>query len=883
MGPSHHDLLDSWIGDGGVVVAASDRAARAAQMAYHRRRRAAGADAWPAPPIQSWTAFLSAAWEQYARDDRMLLNPTQELEVWAGIIGQEEHLATTLEAPRRRLARLAMDAQALLCAYAPRFLNSAARSAWDRDAAAFSRWLSAFDKACADNAFLSPSRQALDLISIVPRNSATRPPVLLLGFDRLLPIHSTLFDAWGNCRQPEPGAKATEIHHYETRDEDAELHACATWCVQQLARKPDARLLVVSQDIADRRGEIERAFLRATPSSSGPLFEFSLGVPLLHVPLARAAFLLLRWLDHPLTETELDWLFSSGYATADAEEALALQTHMRHLRRRSLARPDWALNDFLRSGHLPASWLRRVSHAEHLLSVARGRTHAPLDWVALVPDLLDALGLPSGRTLVSAEFQALQRWEYALDLAASLGFDNRPIAWADFLASFERILNTTLFAPESVDAPIQIAGPEESAGLTADGIWFLGTEEEAWPASGSAHALIPLPLQREFGMPHASPRLDAELATAITHRLVTSAAVITFSYAAQRKETETRASRLVLQQAGPPRPLPANLAATAFATPLAVAFEDSSRVPFAPGKVPGGSAVLTAQSQCAFKAFATARLGAKSWDPAEFGLSAQQRGNLLHHVLHAVWSGPPDGFRTLDDLRACTDVPSFVIAHVDRVLQAKLPNEVKHRMPAQYLALESTRLTHVVTEWLSYEATRHPFIVLQTESECTVNIAGLTLDLRLDRTDELNDGSLFVIDYKTGNVNPRDWDLPRPDDVQLPLYTGFACSQPGGLAFAKVRASNFEFAGRAFDATATLISGLGPRTSLVKLPLTDQQLSAWRSSIEQLARDFIAGRADLEPRDYPKTCDECGLHAICRIHENWIEPEPEEEIEDFPE
>jgi hypothetical protein len=46
--------------------------------------------------------------------------------------------------------------------------------------------------------------------------------------------------------------------------------------------------------------------------------------------------------------------------------------------------------------------------------------------------------------------------------------------------------------------------------------------------------------------------------------------------------------------------------------------------------------------------------------------------------------------------------------------------------------------------------------------------------LRLDRIDRLNDGSLLVIDYKTGDVSPKSWDLPRPDDVQLPLYAGFA-------------------------------------------------------------------------------------------------------------
>jgi probable DNA repair protein len=827
--------------------------------------------------------FVLPAWEQLARDERLILNPAQELELWIGIIGRENHLVTALEAPRRRMARLAMDAHSLICGYAPRFLDKAARSAWDRDAGAFSRWLTAFDDACVKGSFLCASRIPLELTPILQRSSDQRPPILLLGFDRLLPVHKSLFDAWGTWQHLEAGPKASDLHHYTTRDEDSEVAACATWCTQQIAFKPDARLLVIMQDIADRRGEIERAFLRTGQAGTSPHFEFSLGVPLVRIPLARAVLLFLRWLDGSLTETELDWLIASGYLTPDAAELLALQRHMRALRRRNLARPEWTLDAFLGSGSLPPAWTGRAAQSARLLSAAKGRLRAPLDWAGLVPDFLGAIGLRFAHAFSSTQFQIWQRLEYALDLAASLGFDGRRIAWADFLSSLERVLESTLFAPESADAPIQIVGPEESAGLTADGIWFLGADEDAWPANGSAHPLLPLSLQREFGMPHASPRHDADLATSITHRIITSAATVQFSYPSMREEAEARPSRIVALQAGSARPLPAELIPRRRPVPLAVPFDDTLRVPFSTGTAVGGSALLTDQSQCAFKGFATARLGAKPWEPAEFGLSASQRGLLLHEVMHAIWAGPPDGFRTLQDLLSCSDRSAFVAMHVDRALQSKLNDEIRRRMPRPYLALEATRLTRVVNEWLDYEATRHPFTVVQTESAATVSIAGLSLALRLDRADLLNDGSLLVIDYKTGNVNPRDWDLPRPDDLQLPLYAGFACeTQPGGLVFAKLRTGRFEFAGRAADANATLLSGLSGVNTLVKRPLTADQLEDWRVYIEKLARDFLAGRADLDPRDYPRTCEDCGLHAVCRIHENWLEPEPEDEPEEQP-
>ena len=221
-------------------------------------------------------------------------------------------------------------------------------------------------------------------------------------------------------------------------------------------------------------------------------------------------------------------------------------------------------------------------------------------------------------------------------------------------------------------------------------------------------------------------------------------------------------------------------------------------VPFPRDTIQGGAGVLTAHSQCPFKAFATARLGARGWDPAEAGLTAAQRGQLLHAVLHAVWGGPPPGLRSRDELLALTDRKAFVDRHVRTVLREKMPASTRERMPQRYLELEEMRLSRLVTEWLDYEATRLPFTVAETEVGRSVTIAGLNLRLRLDRIDRLNDDSLLVIDYKSGNVSPKAWDLPRPDDVQLPLYAGFALDSEeklGGLVFAKVRAGEREFAG----------------------------------------------------------------------------------------
>jgi ATP-dependent helicase/DNAse subunit B len=240
-------------------------------------------------------------------------------------------------------------------------------------------------------------------------------------------------------------------------------------------------------------------------------------------------------------------------------------------------------------------------------------------------------------------------------------------------------------------------------------------------------------------------------------------------------------------------------------------------------------------------------------------------------VLRAVWAGPPDGIRSLVDLQKQHDRNLFVATRVRRVFRDELRPELRERMPRRYLELEEQRLTRLVIEWLDYEAARQPFTVAETEAKRTVHLAGFAFDLRLDRIDSLNDSSLLVIDYKSGDVSPNSWELPRPDDVQLPLYGGFALDpneELGGLVFAKVRPGKPEFAGRVRDARATLIANLSRNTNLVRKPLSEMQLHDWKRYIEQLAKDFLAGRAEVDPRDYPDTCERCGLQTLCRIQEN---------------
>jgi ATP-dependent helicase/nuclease subunit B len=895
---ARHARIDAWLAAGGTVLAANERAARSAASAHHAARQAEGRTAWLTPAIFAWDSWVRDRWLERNRSGLVLLNSLQEQSLWAQVIGRSP-LGEGLLHPLR-LASAAQEAYRLLCSYAPHALKAPTRAGWSGDAAIFSQWLDEFESRCRRNGLMSNSRLALELASALQSEAATshsgeneNSPLLLIGFDRLLETRKSLLNAWGKWQQDATEETTSSPQFLAAPDAASEVAACVRWLRARISQDPHARLLVVTTTLQQRRGQLERALLDASRHDNSNLgFEFSLGVPLGQLSLARSAILVLRWLHEPLSEPEVDWLIGSSHCAASAEEEIALAETMRELRRRGQERPEWRLEDFAiadrrgnpassrESPHAPsyAAWSSRLLSARNRLREILTRK-SPLEWIVIAGELLQTAGWPGFRPLSSVAFQAQERWQRLLEECGSLGFDGSQIEWAEFVSTVAEAASATIFAAESSDARVQITEPLESAGQLADGIWFLGANEENWPGRGQPHPLLPAGLQREAGMPHASPQADWDLAQTATHRLLASAGEVIFSYARHSAEAEARPSRLVKRMVGDPIDLPdensqPETAQNGAASDLSEIFEDASLIPFPRAEIGGGAAMLTRQSLCPFQAFATVRLSAEDWDPAEDGLTPKQRGQLLHAVLRQVWSGPTQGgISSLEELQQIADLHQFLGKIVRSVMAESFDpqrrNSIPRRFPQRYLDLEAQRLTQLVSEWLEYERERLPFRVAETEARREVTVAGLKLTLRLDRIDQLPSGGRLIIDYKSSELGPKAWEGDRPDDVQLPLYATFAAPDTlEGLLFARLRLGKTQFHGRVRNAADSLLAGLGKQSSLVKNPLTGRQLDEWHDRVEQLGRDFLTGRAEVDPKDPAKTCERCHLHAVCRIYEN---------------
>jgi RecB family exonuclease len=184
-------------------------------------------------------------------------------------------------------------------------------------------------------------------------------------------------------------------------------------------------------------------------------------------------------------------------------------------------------------------------------------------------------------------------------------------------------------------------------------------------------------------------------------------------------------------------------------------------------------------------------------------------------------------------------------------------------LEGKFAELERERLAKLAREWLEVESRRAPFEVEHLEQQRELSVAGLKLDSRIDRMDRLVEGGHVLIDYKTGNVmNVRQWDGPRPEDPQVPLYAVAAPEDLAAVSFARLRPGAMKFIGYS-KAGGILPEVSPPRNQWAAV------LAQWKKDAEALGKAFVSGDARVDPKEELKTCRRCELHTLCRVYEKY--------------
>jgi ATP-dependent helicase/nuclease subunit B len=846
---------------GATVITASRRLARVLTAEFNSHEREQGRSIWNTPDILPLDAFLKRCWANHvwAGEARgVLLDDLQEQVVWEQVIRDTPAGDSLLRLPET--AQQAMEAWQLIQAYR---LPLDGRFEGTDDWAAFAAWARGFRKRCAENNWLEPARLADVLADRTKRGELPKPAQLFLaGFDELTPQQSDLFQALGATVEVEAPSFQSEPERWILRDSAEEIRAAAAWARGELEQNPAGRIGVIVPNLSNVRAKVERIFRQqldpgSTFDDQERSFHVSLGPALDRYPVVSAALLMLEFASGRLALPEAGMLLRSPFLGGAKTEWTKRAQFDAKLRRDGVWDVSPALlRDRAEKCPLLERLLRKFEKQLRQLAPAQPASQ----WSRDFSELLGALGWPGDRTLSSREYQVVEKWHGLLSSLATLDttqYATGPsISFAQALSRVQELAAALPFQVENDGAPIQIMGLLEASGLRFDHLWIMGLHDEALPAAVNPNPFLPISLQREHQLPHSSAKRELEFALRLMDRLLGSAPDIVLSYPATEGDRVLGPSPLVA--GGPWRTAQEKDRESEWVRKMRASIKieelhDETAPPVvAESMQPGGASLFKDMAACPFRAFAKHRLGAKPLEGTDLGVSKKDQGNAVHRTMALIWS----------ELGSLSTLLNLTPVEIRELISRSAASAIQQMGSGIGRGLERQRLERLLPQWLEIEKARDAFAVQATEQERLVSLGGLQIRTRADRIDQLPNGREIILDYKTGMLKWTGWEGDRPDEPQLPLYCATSGEPIAGAAFAVIRIGEMAFRGATEDGAS--LPGLKEMRADAPRSFAEQ-IEEWTRVLEQLAANFRAGLAEVDPKH--GACDLCGLRALCRIRE----------------
>ncbi len=899
---------------GATLVTPNNRLARRLAGAHDRARLAGGARTWAAAQALPWGAWVDSLWHEAlaagAVEARPGLAPAAAAHLWRRILVAEFPVDRPRPLDLAGLAAQAAGAWRIVHEWGAGGESWRAWAGGGGEPARFSGWAERFRAEVIAAGALDRAVLA-DQLTAAARTVAAWPTrtIVLAGFVEFTPQQLRLLSALR-------AAGMTIVEHDALIDTpavareaavaspDAELAAAFAWARRRHERAPDALIGIVVPDLDARLATVagcaEDHFGRpddpvGTPHATRG-WNVSLGGTLADQPVVAAALTLVALAHGRVPAADAAALLRSACLPGADDAWFARAGVEAHWLERGRAEVGWSdATGALES--IDAELAARWRDLPRRLPVPRRAS--PRDWTAWWQRWLDAAGWPGNATRQRAVREARGAWDQLLAGIAALEAVEPRLGGGEAVGLLAAHAAETPFQPESAVAPIQILGLLEAVGLPFDALWVTGMAADAWPPAPQPNPLLPLAWQRERDVPRADAARELAYARKLTDRLLRGAPEVVFSWPQRVDDRAGLRSPLLPElaaledgvpaAAGPAAPadgvaggqrmvgavdIEAGPARRQFAAmPRLEVLRDCNAPPLAGAPPTTGSRVIVAQSECPFQALASVRWDAGPWPPPLTGLSAGERGTLVHEALAAFWRDVRTQARLLELVG--TDALAARIDAASAAAVGTLAAARRLELPAVVLAGEAQRLARTLRDWLvGVDAARPPFEVRGIETDGALEFPGLRLRLRFDRVDALGDGGVALIDYKSGSVAaPGKWFESRPQAPQLALYAlAQRAAEPGlpirAVAYAQLKPGEVRAVGVAADDGAWPQLTLPPAIRTAPLPDWAAVEAHWADALGGLAADFVAGRADVTPRNRRESCQRCGRQALCRVGED---------------
>jgi probable DNA repair protein len=811
-----------------TIVVRNALAAQQWELHLCAQRIGQAARAWETPPVVSYTAWLDELWLEHGDARGPALTANQSSALWRHVVAESDEggeligqsgAAEWAAVAWQLLHRWQIDAGAQRAAAGQ--VDYRAFLGWARR---YRAWLDSCG--CIDRAELEAALSARATIGgrLVVADLAEPYPARAALLAQLAARGAIVEEG----AVPEAAGGRFSARLADAADE---LRAALAWAKRHLERHPPARVAIIVPTPSRRQDEIER-LAAAELGELAPELLWTEGGSLARDPAIGAACDALalgaapapyatfgRWLRSPFFAAARTEAFARSRLDADLRAELRSQLPFQAAYR-------YGVKELLE--HRAPESARSLTAG--LAAIGGIRRATPSRWAYLASRFLAELGwqAPPKRT-------ALHGWQRALDELARLTPIIGEVSFDRALAELAQLLNGKA-APALPVRGIHVLGRIEDVGPGYDAVWATGFTDAAWPEPPRGNPLLPLALQRAHGMPYSSPSDARERSARALERLVRRTPELVVSWPTRVFDYETEPSPAIADW---PTLTAAELDGLAHRRAVGHAGRETrtdAAPPFLGTRVAGGTGALGRQARCPLRAFCQDRLGARPLEPLQLGVPARLRGIAAHRAVESLLADAPPQSAFSAKL---ADVP----ASAERALE-RMFGRARGYLAAFY-ELEADLLHGVLTALLREELLRAPFRVRGVEQSALATLGPLTFKVRIDRIDELADGTLAIIDYKTGDrATSGDWFGERLRDAQVPLYATQSTEPVHAAVVARLAPAQTKYSGFWPE------SAFPGRPSKSAHPDAAAQLDLWRSQLAELAAEIAAGDVRIFIDDY---------------------------------
>lgn len=848
---------------GSTIITPNRRLAATLTKKYHQYQIDQGIKSWPSIDILPYPSFIQRLWQQYVSTtsdvvERVLID-TEETLLWEEILKNSPYQESLLQISDT--AAMAKSAFGILQQWQISLDNPALELT--EDSRAFLTWAKAFIDKCEENNWIHQGA----ISTLLQQKEISLPKkIVTIGFTEFTP-EQTRFLSTLNI--PVTIVENFTIKHADPilqritlSDTEKEIETMARFA--KLKGK-NATVGCIVPNLEKNRDRVFQIFSQVFKDEDAS-FNISAGRSLSRYPVIDAAIKLLKLLHREISASGFSEILCSPFL-GDAEYECHTRANFDLLLRKSNIITDVLPKILKKDSKLSLEQYCPKLYARLTTKKWNDAALSMAEWVNVFIDILTTFGWPGERSLNSHEYQVVQRFLNALQDFQSVSLVLPHKKYHDALHYFIRMTNSTVFQPESRDAPVQVLGMLEAADIPFDYLWVMNMDDETMPSLARPNPFIPNILQRKHKMPHANAERELQYSLRLLEQLKRSTNQLIFSHAKVNNDCERFCSALTQMY---PEITMDDLDLADYSKDQDVIFHSREIESFidevGPALIPderiqGGVNILKQQSACPFKAFASIRLHAEKLPSPILGLQASERGIIVHKVLELMWKniGNSTALKKLND----ADLKQMLYENIQFTMK-----EVSNFHEPRYIQLEMERMHYLLWEWFSLEKNRPDFTVMSIEQKREVKIGPLDLTLRIDRIDQLSDGSHLIIDYKTSKNNSlKYWFSHRPDEPQLPLYCITHPIETGGIAFAEIQAKAFSLKGIVKNSSDVKTMIPFHQTEFAENKTWDEQLQSWQHILEKISEDFYRGVASVDPKHPLETCQYCHLQSLCRIHE----------------